>query len=144
MADMTSSLTAPQTAPLPTNTARDVLDRWMQAVNRGDVEALLGLYDPQAVLIPTFSNRLLDTPAKLRDYFEKLGSREELSIALHEKTLRAQVLGGSLHALGGIYNWRFLVDGELLNFEARFSYLIDLARPQPIVHHHSSQIPRML
>lgn len=126
------------------NTPRDVLERWMQGVNQGQVGQLLELYDPQAVLIPTFSNRLLNTPDKLRDYFEKLGSREELSIALHEKTLLTQPLGGDMHALGGIYNWRFMVDGELLNFEARFSYLIDLARPAPILHHHSSQIPRML
>ena len=69
---------------------RDVLEQWMQAVNSGDIESLLGLYDSQAVLTPTFSNRLLNTQDKLREYFEKLGSREELSIALHEKTLIIQ------------------------------------------------------
>ncbi|WP_089416508.1 nuclear transport factor 2 family protein [Vitreoscilla filiformis] len=126
------------------NTPRTVLDRWMQAVNQGDVAHLLALYAPHAVLIPTFSNRLLNTPDKLRDYFEKLGSREELSIALHEKTLLTQTLGETVFALSGIYNWRFAVDGELLNFEARFSYLLDLALPAPILHHHSSQIPRMV
>jgi len=125
-------------------TPQDVLEQWMQAVNNGDVESLLGLYDSQAVLIPTFSNRLLNTPDKLREYFEKLGSREELSIALHEKTLIVQELKSLIFSLSGIYNWRFIVDGELLNFEARFSYLIDLSRPSPILHHHSSQIPRML
>jgi len=46
--------------------------------------------------------------------------------------------------MSGIYNWRFIVDGELLNFEARFSYLVDLSKSSPIIHHHSSQIPRML
>lgn len=66
---------------------KDILEQWMQAVNNGNVKSLLSLYDNQAVLIPTFSNRLLNTPEKLRDYFEKLGSRKELSIALHEKTL---------------------------------------------------------
>lgn len=126
------------------NDPRDLIERWMQAVNRGDLEALLGLYDPQAVLMPTFSNRLLNTPEKLRDYFEKLATREELSIALHERTLQVQKLPGGLFAMGGIYNWRFLVDGELLNFEARFSYVVDLTRPHPILHHHSSQLPRML
>ncbi len=125
-------------------TSRDVLNQWMQAVNNGDVETLLGLYDSQAVLIPTFSNRLLKTSAQLREYFEKLGSREELSIALHEKTLIVQDLPSGVSLLSGIYNWRFAVDGELLNFEARFGYVIDLSRPNPIVHHHSSQIPRML
>lgn len=123
---------------------RDLLNQWMQAVNDADVDTLLGLYDPDAVLIPTFSNRILNTTDKLRDYFEKLGSRPELSIALHEKTLVIQELQSQVYALGGIYNWRFAVDGELLNFEARFSYLMDLSKPSPILHHHSSQIPRTL
>ena len=123
---------------------KDILEQWMQAVNNGNVESLLSLYDNQAVLIPTFSNRLLNTPEKLRDYFEKLGSREELSIALHEKTLIIQELENQIYSLSGIYNWRFTVDGELLNFEARFSYLIDLSKTNPILHHHSSQIPRTL
>lgn len=123
---------------------RAILEQWMQAVNQGDVESLLNLYDSQAVLIPTFSNRLLNTRDKLREYFERLGSREDLSIALHEKTLIIQPLQDPVYALSGIYNWRFSVDGELLNFEARFSYLIDLSKPQPIQHHHSSQIPRTL
>ncbi len=122
----------------------DILELWMQAVNNGDSGALLALYDSNAVLVPTFSNRLLNTPDKLRAYFEKLGSREELSIALHEKTLITQALHDQIYALSGIYNWRFAIDGELLNFEARFSYVLDLSKPNPILHHHSSQIPRML
>lgn len=124
--------------------AKDILEQWMKAVNDGNVKTLLNLYDNNAVLIPTFSNRLLNTPEKLKDYFEKLGNREDLSIALHEKTLITQELGNQIFSLSGIYNWRFAVDGELLNFEARFSYLIDLSKPNPILHHHSSQIPRML
>ena len=121
-----------------------VLKEWMHAINTGDLEALLALYDDQAVLIPTFSNRLLSKPDSIRDYFTKICGREELSIALHEKTLNVQQIAGDIHAMNGIYCWRFAVDDELLSFEARFSYLLDLARAKPIVHHHSSQIPRML
>ena len=83
---------------------RDVLEQWIQAVNSGDIERLLGLYDSQAVLTPTFSNRLLNTQDKLREYFEKLGSREELSIALHEKTLTIQNIRNEIFLLSGIYN----------------------------------------
>ena len=122
----------------------DVLYEWMQGVNSGDLEGLIGLYDEQAVLIPTFSNRLLSKPEPIREYFTKLCSREDLSIALHEKTLLNQSYGASIHGLQGIYCWRFAIDGEMLSFEARFSYVLDLARPKPIIHHHSSQIPRML
>jgi len=125
-------------------TARDVQNQWMQAVNSGDIKTLLDLYDRQAVLIPTFSNKLLKTPDELQAYFEKLGSREQLSIELHEKTLILQNLQNEMSVLSGIYNWRFAVDGELLNFEARFCYVMNLSKPHPILHHHSSQIPRTL
>jgi hypothetical protein len=127
-----------------TETPRGVIEKWMQAVNLGDIESLLGLYDDQAVLIPTFSNRLLNTPEKLREYFITLGSREELSIALHEKTLLIQNIRNEISVIGGIYTWRFNVDDEPLIFEARFSYVIDLSKARPILHHHSSQIPRVL
>lgn len=121
-----------------------VLKEWMQAVNDGSLEGLLALYDDEAVLIPTFSNRLLSKPAVISDYFKKLCSREDLSIALHEKTLSTQIIAGDVYGLHGIYCWRFAVDGEMLSFEARFSYVMDLAREKPIIQHHSSQIPRML
>ena len=125
-------------------TPNEFLKAWMDRVNNGELEPLLAMYDESAVLIPTFSNRLLARPQAVREYFERLFSREELSLALHEKTLITQNIQAEVWSLCGIYCWRFAIDGELLNFEARFSYLLDLARPAPILHHHSSQIPRMI
>ena len=127
-----------------TRTPDDLLRQWMQHVNNVDVERVLSLYSEHAVLIPTFSNRLLAKPQSIREYFERLFSREELSLALHEKTLVVQPMQGEIYSMCGIYCWRFAIDGELLNFEARFSYLLNLALPSPILHHHSSQIPRMI
>lgn len=124
--------------------AEQLLKEWMQAVNHGDLAGLLALYDEEAVLIPTFSNRLLTKRPMISDYFEKLCSREDLSIALHEKTLSIKPLAGEVFGMTGIYCWRFAVDDEMLSFEARFSYVADLAREKPILQHHSSQIPRML
>ena len=121
-----------------------ILREWMQAVNEGNANALMALYDERAVLIPTFSNRLLVKPEGIRDYFERLASREELSIALHEKTLGVTHFRDNVYGMQGIYCWRFAIDGELLSFEARFSYVVDLSLPAPILQHHSSQIPRAL
>lgn len=122
----------------------DVLREWMLLVNKRDSDRILALYDESAVLIPTFSNRLLTKPRDIRDYFERLCGREGLSLTLHEKTLLVQPMKDDVCSLCGIYCWRFAIDGELLNFEARFSYLLNLALPKPILLHHSSQIPRML
>ncbi|HLT92633.1 MAG TPA: nuclear transport factor 2 family protein [Woeseiaceae bacterium] len=120
------------------------LERWAERVIDRDLDGLLALYDRSAVLIPTFSNRLLCGHERIREYFERLCSREDLRISLHERPRVATAIDGGLQALAGIYRWRFAVDGEPLAFEARFSFLLDLARPSPILHHHSSQIPRTL
>ena len=90
---------------------RNFLDKWIQLVNNGDIESLLNLYDNEAILIPTFSNGILNTPEKLRGYFEELGSREELSVSVNEKYLVVQELQNQIFALGGIYDWRFNVEG---------------------------------
>jgi len=125
-------------------TARNIIDKWLNNVNDNQVEQLISLYNDKAIVIPTFSNRLLDNQKKIRDYFTRLCSREELSIALHNNTLIEQNMKNNLFSISGIYCWRFAVDGELLSFEARFSYLIDLNHEGSIFHHHSSQIPRMI
>ncbi|MGE5680777.1 MAG: nuclear transport factor 2 family protein [Bacillota bacterium] len=125
-------------------TPEDLLKMWMQAVNKRDIEGILSFYNKSAVLIPTFSNKILNTPAKIRDYFERLGSNKELDVDLHENTVKVQKINESIFALSGIYRWRLEVEGEPLSFEARFSFVLDLTLQDPIIQHHSSQIPRML
>ncbi len=121
-----------------------ILTEWMQAVNKTDIETLLSLYNKSAVLIPTFSNKLLTTPEDIRDYFVKLADRDELSVSLHDKTLSIQLIKNEIYILSGIYCWRLTIDKEPFIFEARFSYTIDTSLQNPIINHHSSQIPRML
>ena len=122
----------------------DFLNLWMGHIHKGEIESLLSLYNEQAVLIPTFSNRILDTPIKIREYFEKFGNKAELSIALHGNPKVEQKISDQIYCISGIYCWRFEVDGEMMSFEARFSYLLNFAEKSPIMHHHSSQVPRMI
>ncbi|HEX2865704.1 MAG TPA: hypothetical protein VHO03_01615 [Ignavibacteriales bacterium] len=121
-----------------------ILRNWMEAVNTREVQMILPFYSKDAVLIPTFSNRILDSPAKIRAYFEKLGSNDGLKVILHENTVKVKKVSEDIFALSGIYLWRMSVEGEALNFEARFSFVMDLSLEAPIIQHHSSQIPRML
>ena len=122
----------------------NILKEWMSAVNKGDIKSLLSFYDKKAILIPTFSNRILSSPKEIRKYFERLLSREELSLAFHNNTLNIQSIKNDTYVLSGIYCWRFAIAGELFSFEARFCCIMDLALLNPIIHHHSSQIPIML
>lgn len=123
---------------------RRVLDVWTTGVNSGALDQVVELYDESAVLLPTFSNRRLSDPTGIRAYFEKLFRHEEVQVSLHENTLVMQALSETIYSMSGIYRWEMEIDGEPLSFEARFSYALDLESPAPIMHHHSSQVPRSL
>jgi hypothetical protein len=124
-------------------TARTVCQQWLDAVNARDLDAVVALYAADAVLMPTFSPHVLRTEEQRRGYFASLAQQAALHVSLHEKTFSVQATG-SIKAASGIYCFRFEIDGEPLGFEARFSYVIDQAAARPILHHHSSQIPRNL
>lgn len=125
-------------------TVQAVLNKWIESIERRDLAQVLALYATDAVLIPTFSDTIRDSHDKIRIYFERVMQRQGLQIALHGKTLREQRLPQSGAILSGIYTWKFLVEEELITYEARFSFVMDLSAAAPILHHHSSQIPRMV
>ncbi|MDP4197737.1 MAG: nuclear transport factor 2 family protein [Bacteroidota bacterium] len=122
----------------------EILQQWISSVNSRDIKEILSFYDTKAVLIPTFSNRILDTSEKISNYFKTLASKEQLKVSLRENTVRIQKINGTISSVCGIYLWTMAVEGEILNFEARFSFLFDSSLPSPVLQHHSSQIPRTL
>jgi hypothetical protein len=122
----------------------EIIQKWMHGINDGVLDKVTSLYNTESILIPTFSNTVLKNPAAIRNYFERLASREDLSVSLHEKTLTTQNLGNHITILSGVYRWQFKIEDELMVFQARFTYCLNLSLSAPILHHHSSQIPRML
>jgi len=124
--------------------AKDILESWIHGVNKGETQTLVDLYDEDAVLIPTFSSRMLNSKNKRVEYFEKLGTKKDLAVSLHEKTFIEQDLKNGTFILNGLYKWSFSIDGEMLDFEARFTFVVNPTKKNPILHHHSSQIPRSL
>lgn len=117
---------------------------WVGCVSQGRIDDLIALYHQDAVLMPTFSPHAARNEEALRAYFTLLCSRENLQVKLHENTLDCLPTGGKSYVISGIYEFRFSVDGTQLTFPSRFTFVIDLADERPIVHHHSSQIPRTL
>lgn len=121
-----------------------VLQRWIDGLNEGHAEEVASLYADVATLLPTFSPRALRTSDERRSYFESLAARPGLWVSLHEKTLHNDSFEDGRHIFSGIYYFEFPVDGETLRFEARFTLVLDLSKTAPILHHHSSQVPRAL
>ncbi len=124
--------------------AEEVLFQWVSRVCSGSPDDIAALYQESAVLVPTFSPHTVTTPEGVRGYFGLLATREGLGVRLHNKALRKQALSETLFALSGIYSFEFEVDQVLLSFPSRFSFVVDISLERPIIHHHSSQVPRNL
>ena len=124
--------------------AEEVLFQWVSRVCSGKPDDIAELYHESAVLVPTFSPHTVTAPEGVRHYFSQLASRDGLGVRLHNKALRKQSLSDTVHTLSGIYSFEFEVDQVLLSFPSRFSFMVDISLPKPILHHHSSQVPRNL
>ena len=120
----------------------DILDTWVQKVNAGDLEGVLGLYDESATLLPTLSAQQAATPEAIRAYFTNLASKSALSVQLHNDTLTQYRLSETVVCLCGHYTFSYEEDAAVLIFASRFTFVIDSAKNRPIIHHHSSQIPQ--
>ncbi|HHE31131.1 MAG TPA: DUF4440 domain-containing protein [Chlorobaculum parvum] len=124
--------------------AEDVLTIWVSGVCAGQIDNIVELYHDNAILIPTFSPHTVCASEGIRHYFEQLSTRENLQVRLYEKSVKKQFLGGSAWVLSGMYAFEFEVDQLLLTFPSRFTFGLNLEHEKPILHHHSSQVPRNL
>jgi len=126
------------------NTPEKILERWIEYVNKLEVENVMKLYDSKSTLLPTFVQNSLSTPQQIKEYFKQLSARKNLRVDLHAETLKKYDIGESKYILMGIYSFHFIVDDASLTFPSRFTFILDISRKNPILHHHSSQIPRTL
>jgi hypothetical protein len=124
--------------------AEDVLSEWITGICNGAIDKVEQLYHEHAVLIPTFSPHTVNTTEGIRGYFEQLATRDKLQVRMYEKSLKKQFLGSGAWILSGIYAFEFEVDQLLLTFPSRFTFAVNLEYEKPIIHHHSSQVPRNL
>ena len=120
---------------------RAALDQWIHLVNTLAVDELLALYDDDAVLFPTFSDALLTNKQAIRGYFEELGGQPSIEVSVNEGSVNTHSLSDQIHVIGGTYGWRFDQAEGALVLQARFTFVLDLSRSSPILHHHSSQLP---
>ncbi len=128
----------------PTVEASKFPDLWAGLVRDKKLNEVIALYDSASILMPTFSPHSIKTRDRLLEYFTQLTEREGLSVNLHENTQECRKISEKDYVLSGIYSWQFKVDDTLLTFPSRFTFVLDLSRDAPIIHHHSSQMPRTL
>ena len=113
----------------------EILIRWQQNLNEGNLSGVMKLYDINCVVIPTFSSDILTDPEQIKKYFINVIEVQKGSVQFQHNSISEQQMG-NIYLLSGKYFF-YLMENEKI--PARFSFLINTFHENPIMHHHSSQ-----
>ena len=102
---------------------------------------MASLYSEGAVLVSTFSPSPITSHDPIRNYFINLHSRPGAGVSIDKESINEQTIEGGTSILSGMYTFHFEEDGEKIECEARFTFVIGTELDRPILHHHSSQRP---
>ena len=122
---------------------------WMRMVCGGSVRSVLSLYLPDAVLVPTYNQDVLQGHTQLRAYFRRFMSKDNL--CGHVDGMVIQNRGG-LRIISGIYTFRWTENGREESVKARFTFVLvseDIRTGRVwssdtrwrVLTHHSSEVP---
>ncbi len=121
---------------------REILHRWVDGVNRGEVQYAAGLYAGGSILLATFPPDVLCAPSpQIEGYFQGLMERGDLRVILDGDSVVVQARGGNCYMLIGRYAFEVDTGGATLTYPSRFTFVVDVSKASPILHHHSSRMP---
>jgi uncharacterized protein (TIGR02246 family) len=115
---------------------RGLFDDWNQSLATLDPEKVADRYAPDAVLLPTVSNKVRTNRAEIVDYFVKFLQNKPQGTILDS---HVKLLGPNAAIDTGTYRFT-LADGSTV--DARYTYVYERVDGQwLIVNHHSSAMP---
>lgn len=113
----------------------ELFNQWADALKTQDPDHVLACYAPHAVLLPTVSNTVCNTPALIRDYFVHFLAKQPV-VTLLDSYWHAYADGW--HHVG---TYSFVLNGDT-TVVARFTYAYALVDGEwKIIAHHSSAMP---
>lgn len=114
----------------------ELFDAWNAALQTRDPDAVVALYGPESVLVPTLSNEVRLTPEAKRDYFVHfLEDGPEGTIDQREIRIDCNMAVDI-----GLYTFAFADTGDVAHARYSFTYGADDGE-WAIVSHHSSLMP---
>lgn len=132
----------PTTTPAPVSTEEvaALFDEWNAALATGDPEVVAARYAPDAVLLPTVSDEVRDTPGLIKSYFTEFLAQSPVG-TIDQSAVR--VLDDGVAKDVGTYTFALTGDdGATQQVQARYSFVYELVDGEWLIaHHHSSAMP---
>ena len=112
-----------------------LFDAWNSALKTGDPKNVVALYETNAILLPTVSNKVRHTHDEIEDYFVHFVAKSPIG-EINEANIRTF---GDIAINSGVYTFTF-EDGSAV--KARFTYVYRWnGQNWKIIEHHSSAMP---
>ncbi|MCC4587259.1 DUF4440 domain-containing protein [Xanthomonas sp. NCPPB 1067] len=134
-----SPVAAARTAAYCLAEADKMLLRWTETVGRRDIDAVLALYAPDAILVPTLSDDIRGRDADRRAYFASFLAADGLSCGVTVQKKRVSAKLGTV-VIGGLYTFVFERGGVSEPVHARFLFTFEEIEGRWLITgHHSSR-----
>ncbi|MGW4207767.1 SgcJ/EcaC family oxidoreductase [Lentzea sp. NPDC004789] len=112
---------------------------WNAALATGDPQKVADRYAPNAVLLPTVSNKVRSSRAEIVDYFEHFLQNKPSGTILDS---HVAVLNADDAIDAGTYRFALTKDGKPATVDARYTFVYEkIGGKWLIVNHHSSAMP---
>lgn len=113
----------------------ELFEEWNRALQTGDPKVVAALYEYNAILLPTVSNRVRHNHEEIEDYFVAFLAKGPVG-KIDEANIRTF---GDIAINSGVYTFTFK-DGQTVT--ARYTYVYRWnGQDWKIIEHHSSQLP---
>lgn len=130
---------APESVKAGVSDVDSALMEWKEAVEGGDAEAIVRLYDKKAIMISTFVQQPITSREVLLAYYKKVVANPDVRVEIEEEHPRKF---GNMAVNTGRYVLSYTQEGEEVVVPARYSFVYQLqGKKWVIVDHHSSAVP---
>ena len=124
----------------PKEEALQVVSAWTKAFTSSDLEGIVKLYAPDAVMIGTGSKALIDTPEGVRRYFEGVFRAGRFTVSLGDNAVLQ--VSDSTVVVTGFDTIAGVLNAKEVNLAGRDTFVIvKRGADWPIVHFHRSATP---
>lgn len=115
-----------------------LFDQWNAALKTCDAKQVAALYAKDAMLLPTISKEVRQTPLAIEDYFSHFVQLQPQATVLQQKIRCFDGVATN----SGIYKFSITQDGEERVVMARFTFVYRQDEDGwKIIDHHSSMLP---
>jgi uncharacterized protein (TIGR02246 family) len=125
----------------PEEEAMQVVQKWAAAFNASNVDAIVALYAPDALFLGTGSRTVVQTPAEIRQYFERALLTDRPRGAVLESHSMMAASDGTV-VITGLDTTTAVRDGKTITNPGRVTFVIAKRGTEwKIVHFHRSSVP---